>query len=74
MVFFTALLVATMLGLIQGVLTLTSLDGTTSDPYEDPYVRSIFRLSIKEVMQIPKLDDATFLLRLEQSTDDMTGK
>ena len=64
-----------MLGFIHSGLTLKSLvNGTPRDPYDDPYVRTIFRMNIKEVMQIPKVDDTTFLLRLDQNTDDMTGE
>ncbi|CAF1402853.1 unnamed protein product [Rotaria sordida] len=42
-----------------------------SDPYEDNYVQTIFRMNKKELMAIPKLDDDVFLYNLERNIDDI---
>ncbi|CAF1584554.1 unnamed protein product [Rotaria magnacalcarata] len=70
----------TVIGLVYGHLTRSSLaenvflpKESSSDPYEDLYVQTIFQMNKKELMQIPKLDDEVFLFNLERNIDDMTG-
>ncbi|CAF4604140.1 unnamed protein product [Rotaria socialis] len=70
----------TVIGLVYGHLTRSSLaenvflpKESSSDPYENRYVQTIFRMNKKELMQIPKLDDEVFLFNLERNIDDMTS-
>ncbi|CAF1253017.1 unnamed protein product [Rotaria sordida] len=53
--------------LVHNVLTTDELH---IDPFEDPYLRTVLRMDSKTLMEIPMLDDATFISQLNESNDD----
>ncbi|CAF3966152.1 unnamed protein product, partial [Rotaria sp. Silwood1] len=45
-----------------------------SDPFVDSYMKTISRMSTKEIMNLPKLSDVEFLDQLERGYDFIPGK
>ena len=73
------LLLATTVSLTDGAIVEPSIAhsvflSSEFDPFCDSYVKAITRMSVNELMQLPKLSDNEFLNQLARGVNSIPGK